>query len=292
MFTFSTSRVNKVNKEQNMDLELNSKRLPESPVNDLHKKSKMSQESELLGALRQMMKEELANMRKDFSEELDSKLDNFASKDEIQKINSELETVHKELSSVKADLQAKEDENNQYKELLSNCTQRIIQLEKVAKGKNVIFSNIVTDNDALTTAKKICQESFGMEDHLNDIERASILRTFNGKSSIIVEFTKKSCVDHIFSGVGNLKGQSLSVQRDLTKEDLAIKKLLMTLKHNLKKSNPTVKVTVYDTKIKIGSCKFNYLNGSLSGNGVDGREFLKNTLNFDFEDFINRETVK
>ncbi|KAL5282041.1 hypothetical protein ACFFRR_005356 [Megaselia abdita] len=276
--------------EQNITNPISIKRLPESPVDDIHKKSKRSESvnSELLEAVRQLMREEvLPNMRKAFTEELDSRLANFALKEEVNQIGSNIEDVRSELACVQAQLQTKDDEINKYKEMMKHCIQRTIQLEKSAKNKNVIFSNIVTDIDAITTAKKICKDHFGMNDELNEIEKASILATLNGKSSILVEFNKKAYVDKIFSEVKNLRGQSLSVQRDLTKEDLEAKKILMALKHTLKKSSPSTKVAVYDTKIKIADSKFNYLNGTLHGNGVDGGQFLKDNYNFDFENFIN-----
>lgn len=207
-----------------------------------------------------------------FEKTLDDRLSKFATSEQLEGVEQQLVAMEKECK-----LQCEAN-----KQLL----ERIAALEKISKDKNLIFSNVTISTNPMQLVRDICRGNLGVENvNILKVIKLKEDKTKNS-STLLAVFNEEATVNMLLRKARGLKDSGIGLSRDLTTEGRATKNILLKIRREIfKKDTSNHIVKVFNNKLIIDNVTLILTNdyfGNKNSN-IDGREYLKNTFNIDFD---------
>lgn len=214
------------------------------------------------------------------TEELDARFQNIPTKEELLQVRQELE-------SLKIDCE-------QYQKEKYGLQNRLTAIERTLREKNLIFSNVSVSTNPAKVVEDICSGNLGVNNV--NIKKVIKLKEDRSKNSstILAEFSDESTVNLLLQQAKRLKGTKIGLSRDLPAETREARNILLKIRKEIQKANSTEKlnIKVFNNKLIVDNVTL-ILNSNYFGdrkNNIDGRKYLKDNFNVDFDVVKNIST--
>ncbi|XP_039300334.1 uncharacterized protein LOC120355737 [Nilaparvata lugens] len=214
-----------------------------------------------------------------FSEILDSKLSNVATKKDIESLLDKVSALEIENACLrdKVDLLEKLSEKRDLK---------LIDLESRSRRNNLIFKGIenLGGEDCIAKVKKLCSDILGIHGEIL-VNRAHFLG--KGNKTVIAHIPRDEDINKIFGNVKKLKNTNIVIHRDYAREVRFKRGKLLALKKELSKMVPDIDVHLGFDFLKIEGTHFHWsTDNKLMAGAEDGVEKLKSMLHVDMSRFL------
>ncbi|XP_039296274.1 choline transporter-like 1 [Nilaparvata lugens] len=216
-----------------------------------------------------------------FSEILDSKLSNVASKEDMKELSDKVSALERENSQLKEKLIRME-------KVCEKTELKLIDLESRSRRNNLIFKGIqsIQGVDCATKVKNFCSNILGISEEIF-VNRAHFLG--KGTETVIAHFPKDEDIHKIFGNVKKLKNTNIVVHRDYASEVRVKRSKLLALKKELSRLVPEVDVRLGFDFLKIQGVQFYWSSDwKLMSGKEDGIAKLKSMLRVDLANFASR----
>lgn len=214
------------------------------------------------------------------TEELDARFQNIPTKEELLQVRQELE-------SLKIDCE-------QYQKEKYGLQNRLTAIERTLREKNLIFSNVSVSTNPAKVVEDICSGNLGVNNV--NIKKVIKLKEDRSKNSstILAEFSDESTVNLLLQQAKRLKGTKIGLSRDLPAETREARNILLKIRKEIQKASSTEKlnIKVFNNKLIVDNVTL-ILNSNYFGdrkNNIDGRKYLKDNFNVDFDVVKNIST--
>lgn len=191
--------------------------------------------------------------------------------DKIVKLQLDVKKLQEENEKISAEL-------TEYKQRTALLEHDLAQVDKKQKRSNVIFRGLEESSSPKSSVEQVCSQI--MEVPNIAVKEAKKTYNRNGKMTVCVELNDESMVYNLLKNSSKLKGSSISVDRDLTRDAREKKTAMLFLKKQLFAIDNTKKVIVRDDRMKIENDWF-YWNREkqlMSGN-LEGKTALLRMYN-------------
>lgn len=191
-----------------------------------------------------------AAVKKSFTEELDQRFLDMATKSDITSLQTKLDDQI--------------IENNLLREKMLKYECRLENYDKRNRNKNLIFSNVSIRQNAINSLYHVISENLKINSGDILLKDAFILKRYGeNKATILAEFGEKRMIGIVFQHIKNLAGSKIAVERDLSEGEQESKRTLVQLKKKLLEIRNDIKIFVSQNTIKIGANPFIFANGTL-----------------------------
>lgn len=210
--------------------------------------------------------------------EMDKKLGDLATKDDIQLVLSDISGLR--------------DENRELKEKLSslerqNCEMRakLNELEDRNRRNNLVFRGLKKTNerDWAEVIKNFCVKLLGAR---NDIwiNRAHPLGRMKENALIIAHFPDDRDISYILKNSKKLKGSNYVIYRDFSLDTRRVRSKLFAIRKEIKKISVTTNVFVVQAKLVVEGKLFELEKGELRSGTENGFAALGRLLGRELAD--------
>lgn len=181
---------------------------------------------------------------------LDEKLKNLPTKNDFLEIKENVNEIKSDVSRLENENSTLKDELKQLRESQEKDRRRLQQIEEDLSRKKLIVRGIASQRSAYHAIKKMCKDNLKIN-HAVDIESAKKIYDKDQKMTVLVEFKSVGAVSEILKHAKNLAGSSISIDRDLCKERLQNKKVMLQLRKDILKADNSKRVGVKGDKLVV-----------------------------------------
>lgn len=193
------------------------------------------------------------------SELFDDKMKNLLTKYDLEEISHHMRELFTQIEELKSENQALKNEIQKMKTNHLKDNSRFEHVEEKLRRKNVIFQGVKEQKSKSLNeiVKTICNKNLKMN-HPVAIISTRKLCDFKGNLTILAEMESEQCVREVLKRSKLLKGTSIYVDRDLSKEKQQQRKAMITLKKEILSKNKSLKVSVINEKLKVAKHWFTW----------------------------------
>lgn len=175
-------------------------------------------------------------------------LANVATKDDIRELTSQFAY---EVDTLRNENEALRNEIGKLKAERAADRKELNKLIQQAKSKNLVFRGMAKSNDAKELVEKLCKEKLTVQNA--NVKSARVLVKREEKEDVLAVFESEEVVNEILKNTKKLVGSTISIEKDMTEEQLQDKKVLLQLKKNITAIDATKKkkIAVRNDSIKI-----------------------------------------
>lgn len=191
-----------------------------------------------------------------------------------------IDPVMKELTHYK-------EENVKLREEVKNCVERISFLEKSVRESNLIFSNVPASENHFSAVEDICKNILKVSD--SEVDKLIPVRENKQQKTVtlLATFKSRRIADMIMKKAGNLRGTRIGVSRDLPREERMARDILLKLRRQILNTGTSIKIKVYGKNMYIDKEKLTLENNVFGNSKVDGRVFILEKFNIDFDSILS-----
>lgn len=247
---------------------------PESPEN-FRRKSKINKMdnqqpvgnipmNELLGAFRDMLKEEMVDVSM-----------------KLQGIGEELQTLKQENTELKRTI-------SELKKHQEEDRKKIEILDQISRRNKLIFRNLPKNERPTEEVQKLCKDTLNISGGVN----INYVRKLNEKGesmTVLVELADQNCISKVLQSTKLLKGTRIGVERDLTRNAQDKRLAMSHLKNQILQEDKSKLIALRGENLKIENKVFYWKSEIFTcgnQNGITELEKLYNkkfvNVNFNF----------
>lgn len=233
-----------------------------------------------------------------FSALLEEKMENLATKEDIEVIKTQMQNVTIQVEELKMENQHLKDTINIMQIERKNDNIRLEMIENQFRKKNLIFKGIEAKNTSLSEAvKNICKNNLKVN-RSYIVKSVKKLTSYKGKLAVIAEMESADVVEDLLKRSKLLKGTTLYLEKDLSKAKQQHKKVMIELKKDLVAVDKAHRVSVINEKLKVEDKWFfwdannNLKCGALNGGAVLEKYYKNVTLDLDYNRILAKVNKK
>lgn len=224
---------------------------------------------------------------------MDQKLANVTRVDDLKAIEEKLDTITKENTYLKNEVNKIKYENKTLRDKLE-------ELDNFNKRTNLIFRGLkdTDENDCDKTIKEFCTKVLGIQRDIS-IERAYMLGKNKGSryrgeqkmDMILTEFSSFAVTQEVLRNSYKLKGTGISVVQDFTLDWRRKRSKLLGVRREILKSNKDHRIYVRQDWLSVGGkrMRWNEEKGlQAEGGEEDGALIIKKILGCDISLFVQQ----
>lgn len=183
--------------------------------------------------------------------------------------------LRKEIDELKEVNEKITKEMLEWKEKTLLLERDLTQIDRRQKRSNIVLRGLNDSQAPRATVEDLCSNVLKVD----DVKVKDVRKTFqkNGKMTVVAELADADMVNSVLKSTVNLKGSSISIDRDLTRESREKKSVMMKLKKDLLEQDTSKKIIVRDDRLKVDNNWF-YWNADkqLKSGSLEGRTALQN----------------
>lgn len=154
----------------------------------------------------------------------------------------------------------------------------LLSIQKRQKRDNVIIKGLNSNQAPKEAVKTLCENVL----RTPEVKIKNAHKTFerNGKMTVVAELECEEMVHQVLRNSSNLRGTTISVDKDLTKDGLEKKSAMFSLKRSLTEMDASKKVLVRNERMRVDNEWFHWNNNKcLMSNQTEGKEMLGRIYN-------------
>lgn len=235
-----------------------------------------------LGVDADLLKSMFLDFEKKILENLDGKLCNLATKNDILPITNSIGKLVEENKLLKEEISVLARRNEQ---LLN----RVVDLEDRGRRNNLIFKGLAFDcdcTDFVSIIKSFCIEYLGCSESIW-INRAHPLGNVKSRT-LIAHFPNDADLNFILYNAKKLKGTKFIIHRDFSRETRVVRSRLLDIRKEILKVKPKLRVVVAHDRLIVGETTFKWdSNNGLMFGDMCGKDKLSEIIGTGAQRVIN-----
>lgn len=199
------------------------------------------------------MKPLFEKLEKSLLEKIDAKLDNVASKMDIEKLMVALEAMRTENEQLKSKVVQLESTCQELKK-------RVIDYEDRSRRNNIIFRGLqysVKNVDYREVVKTFCKNYLGTKEELS-VNRAHGLGKQMDNGPIIAHIPDDEAIQFVLKNSHKLRGTNYIIQRDFSRETRENRSILFNIRKEIRRVKPEVRVFVTHDRLIVQDTAFTW----------------------------------
>lgn len=210
-------------------------------------------------------------------------LPSLATKEDIQPILEELNSLKEENRCLRNDIETLKKANLRNEKLVED-------LELKFRSNNLIFRGLKSsDNEFNKTVVDFCQEILKVEINPNCINVLPLGPRDAANKPLLGNFLRHQDKTAIMGKLKMLKNTGFTVHQDFPESVRKKRSKLLLLKKEISRIKPSLRMTMRADTLILQGHKFNWcdITGLRSYSGEDGLKKLNDLLNWDLSQFVN-----
>lgn len=171
--------------------------------------------------------------------------------DRIVKLNNEVNALRDDNTRISREL-------DEWKQRTTLLERDLEQVQKKQKRASVVFKGLADNISPKAAVDEVCVRALAVQDVV--VKEAKKIFQRDGKMSALAELSDESMVSTILRNSSKLKGTTISVDRDLTRDARQKKSAMLTLKRDITQIDNSKRIIVRDDRMRVEDRWF-YWNG-------------------------------